>query len=258
MDADSTSVPTIATDLAPEPPPVLPKGPWGAWATLGWFILTYLTSNVVSIISATIFLFIQALLTHQELIAVLKGGLGDILWSTTILGGLLTIGLVIFLSSFKGYPLKDYLGLHSFSAKAFFLSLGGLMLLLAAWAALVHFTGYRNDKEFFAPLLKSTKMLPIFLVSICIIAPLSEELLFRGFLLTGLRHSRLGNTGAVLITAFLWGFIHFQYDIIAISNVFLLGCLFGYVKVKTDSIYLTITLHCLNNTLAAVTMLHLF
>ena len=73
-----------------------------------------------------------------------------------------------------------------------------------------------------------------------------EELAFRGFILSGLRH--LGHRWrAIIYTAILFGLVHgfLQQQLMA----FLVGVVIGYVAVQTGSILPCIIFHMLHNTL---------
>ena len=49
-------------------------------------------------------------------------------------------------------------------------------------------------------------------------APLSEELLFRGFLFSGLAKSKLGLLGAGVLTSLLWTLLHLGYSIFGLTS----------------------------------------
>lgn len=83
-------------------------------------------------------------------------------------------------------------------------------------------------------------------------APLVEEVIFRGFMLPGLAHGRVGGTGAVLITALLWALIHGQYDLFDMAAVFSLGLVFGASRLHTGSLWPPLLLHAAVNALAMV------
>jgi hypothetical protein len=99
---------------------------------------------------------------------------------------------------------------------------------------------------------KTASSLPILLLAIIVVAPIFEEIFFRGFLFQGIRYSRLGPMGAVGITSFFWAIIHLQYDIYGITTVFALGILFGIARLKTDSIHLLMVMHSLAGLVATV------
>jgi len=99
---------------------------------------------------------------------------------------------------------------------------------------------------------KTAGVLPLFWFTLVIAAPIFEELLFRGFLFEGLRYSRIGNLGAIIITSALWASIHLQYELFEVVSIFLIGLLFGYAKIKTGSLYTSIIMHALMNLAATV------
>ncbi len=86
--------------------------------------------------------------------------------------------------------------------------------------------------------------------ALIIAAPVFEELFFRGFMFRGIQASRLGSSGAVLITAFVWGAIHLQYDVYGIATVVAIGILLGIARARTDSTLLVIAMHALANAVA--------
>ncbi len=83
--------------------------------------------------------------------------------------------------------------------------------------------------------------------ALVIIAPLMEELLFRGFLFRGYADSRLGAAGAILLTSVIWAVMHVQYEIFYIVQIVVLGCVFGWIRWRSGSTLLTIILHALVN-----------
>ena len=80
-------------------------------------------------------------------------------------------------------------------------------------------------------------------------APLSEELLFRGFLLSALAKTRLGFAGAALISTTLWTALHAGYSLIGIVEVFTIGLFFSWMLWRTGSLRVPIFCHALYNSL---------
>ena len=87
-------------------------------------------------------------------------------------------------------------------------------------------------------------------VAIVIIAPIYEEVIFRGFIWTGLSQSKLGVWGASVLTSVIFALIHFQYGWVELVSIVLLAMLFSYARYISGSLYLPIVLHILNNGLA--------
>ena len=83
-------------------------------------------------------------------------------------------------------------------------------------------------------------------------APVMEELLFRGFLLRGYTASRLGPIGAVLLTSAAWASMHIQYEVFYVVQIFVLGCVFGWLRLRSGSTTLTLILHGIVNLTAIV------
>ena len=84
-------------------------------------------------------------------------------------------------------------------------------------------------------------------VALAIGAPLSEELLFRGFLLHRLRQTRIGFWGGAIIANVGWALLHFQYSWLGLADVFLAGLLFSWALWRTGSIWVPISFHALYN-----------
>lgn len=78
-------------------------------------------------------------------------------------------------------------------------------------------------------------------------APLSEELLFRGYLLHRLQHTPLGFWGGALVSNTGWTLLHFDYSWLSLADVFLAGLLFSWALWRTKSIWVPIAFHALYN-----------
>ena len=85
----------------------------------------------------------------------------------------------------------------------------------------------------------------IFITGI-LIAPLVEEIFFRGFLYTGLRE-KYGWIPAALISSALFAAVHLRP--ITMPPIFLLGLIFAYLYQRTESIWPGVIMHLGTNTL---------
>lgn len=95
---------------------------------------------------------------------------------------------------------------------------------------------------------------PLALFVVGVGAPVSEELLFRGFLFPSLANSRLGLLGAAVLTSLIFAVVH-PYSITGRVEVFLIGLLLCWLLVRTGSLRVTMFAHALNNTVQAVLLL---
>ncbi len=89
-------------------------------------------------------------------------------------------------------------------------------------------------------------------VLLVVLAPLSEELLFRGFIYGGLSRSVLGPVGTILVTAAVWTLIHVQYTWLIMSQVFIYGVVFGIARWKSGSLWPPIVAHAIINLIAGI------
>jgi sodium transport system permease protein len=89
--------------------------------------------------------------------------------------------------------------------------------------------------------------LPALLIAVAVIPPICEELAFRGFVLSGLRH--LGHKWwAIVISAIFFAVTHsiFQQSLVAC----LFGIVLGYIAVQTGSLLPSVLFHMTHNALA--------
>ncbi len=86
-----------------------------------------------------------------------------------------------------------------------------------------------------------------FWIAVVIFAPAFEEGFFRGFLFVGLKQSRLGAIGTIILTAAFWAILHIQYNPFGIGVIFVLGIVLGIVRVKTNSLSYPLIMHAIWN-----------
>ena len=103
-----------------------------------------------------------------------------------------------------------------------------------------------------SPLTGEPSIQALYFISLAVIPPLVEELVFRGAVLHGLR--RFGDGFAIVGSAFLFGMFH--GNLIQLPFAFLCGLALAFVVVKTGNLWVSIAIHFLNNGLsAAITLL---
>jgi len=87
--------------------------------------------------------------------------------------------------------------------------------------------------------------------TLCIVAPITEELFFRGLVLRGFL-SRMAKTKAILLSALLFSLIHLSpWQLI---GPFIIGSIFAVIYIETQSLLPTILLHSLFNFLPLLVM----
>ena len=87
-------------------------------------------------------------------------------------------------------------------------------------------------------------------LAVVIVAPIGEEIVFRGFLQKFLEEHWKDITRAVLVTSLFFAMIHFNpfWTI----QIYILGVLLGFLSWKTKSVIPSIMLHSINNGLAYI------
>jgi len=85
-------------------------------------------------------------------------------------------------------------------------------------------------------------------IAVAIIAPIGEELLFRGFFQQVLEKHWKDVTRAILITALLFSMIHMNPYWFA--QIYILGVILGFIAWKTQSVLPALILHGMNNAMA--------
>jgi membrane protease YdiL (CAAX protease family) len=90
-----------------------------------------------------------------------------------------------------------------------------------------------------------------FLVLLCVVVPVGEEIFFRGFVYGGLR-ARWGAPLALLISSAFFAAVHLQ--IVHALPIFVLGIVFGLIYHRTGSLLPAMAAHGLNNLIAVVSL----
>lgn len=149
---------------------------------------------------------------------------------------------------------KDRKPLMKLSAEDFIVcavaSLGLGYLLNFAGTFLNAFIGQFTGKDLLEmnPVVEMTETLtPSMLLYMCVVGPVMEEVMFRGWLLK--RARVFGDWTAVVYTAIMFGLMHGNLSQFLYAAV--IGLIFGYVAVKTNSIRYTIGLHMAVNSFSA-------
>jgi membrane protease YdiL (CAAX protease family) len=88
--------------------------------------------------------------------------------------------------------------------------------------------------------------------SAAILAPVAEEIFFRGFLYGGLR-ARIGPIGAMMVSTVFFSALHFSLD--AFVPILVLGLCLAWLYERTGSLYPGMLLHAMNNAVAVIVLL---
>lgn len=243
-----SDTPATAADAVPTP------GPWGPWATLGFGLLVAAAFVLVQLVVAVLYLIVRFGRTSNADAGAMAAAIeanGLLLALSTLATAVICTGLiVVFARARHTVPAREYLRLMPVSRGVLLRWLGAIVLVAVAWDLMTALLGRPVIPPFLRVTYTTAGNSAVFWLALVVAAPLFEELFFRGFLLTGLRHSRLGASGAVLVTALLWASIHLQYDLYEIAGVFVFGLLLGTARVRSTSTLTPLLMHMLLNLLA--------
>lgn len=84
-------------------------------------------------------------------------------------------------------------------------------------------------------------------IAVVILAPLFEEITMRGIGMGFLLGKGVAPWIAIFITSAIFTAFHMQYTLIANVPVFLMGCYFGWLRVKTGTVMVPLLAHFLSN-----------
>ncbi|MGE0849366.1 MAG: lysostaphin resistance A-like protein [Hyphomicrobiaceae bacterium] len=234
------------------PPAYVPRTPWGG-----------VPAAAAAVVILAVALASAAVAQLLGMVPVSLGGarLGqdpDVL-RTLALWQVLTIALTLMASGLFGGKALEVLALHQPAGSPLvYLEAIGLMLLMQVAVSGVQYVFFSDDM--YADL---RPLVGIFgdqwllaLLVVGIGAPLSEELLFRGFLLSALARSQLGFAGGTIITTTWWTLLHWGYSAAGILEVFLIGLFLSWLLWRTGSLRVPIFCHALYNSLIVVFLRH--
>jgi membrane protease YdiL (CAAX protease family) len=107
-----------------------------------------------------------------------------------------------------------------------------------------------------AELAKDPTLFALSLPSIVLAAPITEEIMFRGFLFSGIAHTPLGRSGAVIISSSLWSLAHLgSAPWVNVGLLFVMGLVLGGLLLRFGSLWLTIACHTVWNSMSALMIL---
>lgn len=245
------SAPTIPPGGPPQPPsrrydsPVVPA--WRAW--LG--PLALLLALILSLFA-------------QAIIYVVAEGLGVHINASKPPGGIVIVGTVVQDAIFVGTAV---LLARSAASRVSSLQFGfrptsfwrALLLIVAVLVAFLLFSVIwielleTTSKEKLLEQLGTNEATSLLIGSAaltCVVAPICEETLFRGFIFTSLRNWK-GPWASALITGLLFGIVHgFSAPAVDLLPLAALGVALCLLYRWTGSLYVCIAAHSVNNSLA--------
>ena len=183
---------------------------------------------------------------------------GTVVSMSIMIGCVLLIAISALVIRMRGGNLKQYLALTPFSLAVGMGMIGLLLLFLIGSQALTYVLD-KSPLAFVDPLYQSVSSVWLLIFAMVIVAPIYEELIFRGLLWSAiaeqfaassdflLKSEYRGAMVASLVTSLIFAVIHLQYGLYEISTIVVLALLFCYARIKSGSLILPMLLHIINN-----------
>jgi uncharacterized protein len=249
--------PEIALDpVAPAPviPTQRPPRIWKFWGTLFWGLFVFAAMFVGQVAVVTYFVLRQdGPIDVAAAIHVLGNGLTI---SISVIMGLPAVLAALWIAiRLSRTPFADYLALRWTSWSNVLIGIVALFVVVMGWDQVSRLTGREVTPGFMGDVLQSGRAdnaLWLLVIAFCVAAPITEEFFARGFLYRGWSETALRPGGAILLSSLVWTALHLQYDWFFLGEVLSIGLLLGYLRYRSNSIWLTVVLHGLNNLAAVV------
>jgi membrane protease YdiL (CAAX protease family) len=225
----------------------LPR-PWGFWSTIAWALAALAVAAVAAVGGVA-----WRNGARFDLILGLQDAAS--LSLQVIASNIVLILMLAFAARLSGWPVARYLGLVAPRAHDLLYGAGVIALSVGAFEILNYLLGRESVTAFQTDSYRAAQaagLLPVMWLAFVVAAPVGEEITFRGFLFRGLAASRLGVSGAILLSALTFAALHAQYDWFEVLQVFWIGALFGWLRWRSGSTTLTILLHMATNFLATL------
>ncbi|WP_026349065.1 CPBP family intramembrane glutamic endopeptidase [Psychrobacter lutiphocae] len=147
------------------------------------------------------------------------------------------------------YSVSDYLGIKPF---ALHVAVGfiGLWLAFVISSETLTYILDRDPTAFVDELYFSADPKWLLILVMVVVAPIYEEVVFRGLLWSALTEQFEGTKGvwiASLVTSAIFALIHLQYEWYEMGVIFVLALLLSYARAKSGSLLLPIIIHIVNN-----------
>jgi membrane protease YdiL (CAAX protease family) len=225
---------------------------WGFWGTLGWSVPILAAMIVSQTLGAFAFLRLWRALHPGAPISLADAGSnGAVLAFSLAVSAPIVLAIMAVVIRLSGVALRDYLALKWPSWRELGVGVGVLAFTLFCSGVAAELTGQKTP-AFIADTFNSARaagLLPLLVVSFVFLAPLQEEVLFRGFLYRGFAPA-LGTWPAIIVVSALWAVTHLQYQLFFVAEIFVLGLAFGWLRAKSSSLMLTFILHATVNAMA--------
>jgi CAAX protease family protein len=167
-----------------------------------------------------------------------------------LVGAVAAIAIVLVVCRVRRWPLRETLALRLPAWRQVAIWVPAFVALFlaeeAAYTALGLGEGTAWGDRFTLP------WVVLRVIGMVVLAPVAEEMVFRGLLFKRIRDTRLGPLGAIVVTGVFFAALHFQYTPVEAAFILVDGLFLGVVRYSSDSLLLPVLFHSAGNLYAAV------
>ncbi len=248
VDNDDAAVAAVA---APPPPP----RPWGIWATVGWTLLACLIGMIAMFIAAVAMGVVIGVagvaatggdFDIQQWIAAHNGMIEMLAYVPMAIVTLAFLAVPIWMRRFRYGP---YVSLGRVPMRRYVVT----MIVMLSYLVLLEVAGIVTNRpvpQWMVDTWATSGSGLLMLAVVVLVAPLAEEVLFRGFVYRGFEGTAMGAALPIIVTSIMWAVIHVQYGLVEIAMLFVAGLLLGWSRHWTGSIRPAILMHMTMNIVA--------
>lgn len=169
----------------------------------------------------------------------------------------LTLGIMFFAMRLKKLPIKETLALNKPNIKQTLWFVMAFIILISIEEFTLYKLGLLETGQWSE---YSNFHILIRIFSICIVAPITEELVFRGLLFTRMKN-KFGLKVAIILPSILFALLHLkladnQNQNLLVIITFTDAIFYAVARNKTNSVYVPIILHIMSNIIALIEHLY--
>lgn len=177
---------------------------------------------------------------------------GAVLSAATVASAVVCVPLVRWLAGRRESTPWTFLGFRPVGWRDVLFACGAIGMFVAITDPVSVWLGRPLVPPFMLEAYSTARLPALLFVAVAIAAPVTEELVFRGFLFGALRARGTPVGVTIAVTSLLFAVIHTQYDAWDMGLVLLMGLLFAGARAQFDSVIPSLAMHGFVNTVAFI------
>lgn len=212
--------------------------PWGVVASIAWVVLAFIAGMIMAAAAYALLKGgrTESARTSYDGVAIALGILASVPVQVAVLA---------YAAQWRRWRVSDYLGLAWPRRADVVVAALSVIAMTVVFDGIQLLSGRDLVPAFQIEAYQSAKAggaLLAFTLALVLVAPVGEEIAFRGFLHRGFAQG--GRDGlAIVAIALAWALLHIQYDWLGMAQVFTAGLVLGWFRWVSGSTALTIVMH---------------